>query len=101
MVKPSPLTDCFYDIFAYQSHEETGAYSYYVKDEEFGFEIPTACPGVPSEILVPKNTWEDKAAYDVQKEKLIKLFQNNFKQFAENVNADINAAGPKVGALIA
>ena len=71
----------------------------YVKDAEFGFEIPTTCPEVPSEILVPKNTWADKAAYDVQKEKLIGLFQNNFKQFEENVNAAIVAAGPKVGAL--
>ncbi|MEO1260203.1 MAG: phosphoenolpyruvate carboxykinase (ATP) [Bacteroidota bacterium] len=71
----------------------------YVKDEEFGFEIPTACPGVPSEILVPRNTWKDKEAYDAQKEKLIGLFQANFKQFEEKVNAPIVAAGPKAGAL--
>ena len=70
-------------------------------DAEFGFAIPTACPDVPSEILVPKNTWADKAAYDAQKEKLIKLFQDNFKQFEAKVNPSIVAAGPKLQALVA
>jgi len=66
-----------------------------VIDKEFGFEIPLSCPGVPSEILVPKNTWEDKAKYDEVKEKLVKLFQNNFKAFEASVNAEIVGAGPK------
>lgn len=67
-----------------------------VIDAEFGMEVPTTCPGVPSEILVPKNTWADKAAYDATKAKLVSLFQNNFKQFEAGVNAEILAAGPKV-----
>jgi phosphoenolpyruvate carboxykinase (ATP) len=67
-----------------------------VIDPEFGFEIPLSCPGVPSELLVPKNTWDDKQKYDEVKEKLIHLFQNNFKEFEPNVNIDIVAAGPKV-----
>ena len=66
-----------------------------VVDPEFGFEVPLSCPGVPSEILVPKNTWEDKAKYDEVKEKLVKLFQNNFNQFEASVNQEIVAAGPK------
>jgi phosphoenolpyruvate carboxykinase (ATP) len=65
-----------------------------VIDTEFGVEIPLTCPGVPSEILVPRNTWADKAAYDATKEKLVKLFQDNFKQFEEGVNAEIVDAGP-------
>lgn len=64
-------------------------------DDQFGFEIPLSCPGVPSEILVPKNTWEDKSAFEATKLKLVNLFQENFKQFESGVNAAINAAGPK------
>ena len=65
-----------------------------VRDAEFGFEIPLSCPGVPAEILVPRNTWEDKADYDKVKEKLINLFQNNFKAFEQSVNPKIVEAGP-------
>ncbi|MGB4958736.1 MAG: phosphoenolpyruvate carboxykinase (ATP), partial [Saprospiraceae bacterium] len=67
-----------------------------VVDPEFGFEIPISCPGVPSELLVPKNTWEDKERYAVVKEKLVKLFQNNFTKFKASVNSDIIAAGPEI-----
>jgi phosphoenolpyruvate carboxykinase (ATP) len=67
-----------------------------VIDAEFGMEVPTSCPGVPTEILVPKNTWADKAAYDVVKAKLVGLFQNNFKKYEAGVNPEIVAAGPKV-----
>lgn len=65
-------------------------------DPEFGFEVPLTCPGVPSEVLIPRNTWEDKAKYDETKAKLVKLFQDNFKAFEEGVNAEIANAGPKV-----
>ncbi|WP_291871597.1 phosphoenolpyruvate carboxykinase (ATP) [Maribacter sp.] len=67
----------------------------YVKDEEFGFQIPTECPGVPSEVLVPINTWDDKEKYAATKNKLISLFAENFKQFQDGVNPEILAAGPK------
>lgn len=67
-----------------------------VKDQEFGFNIPLSCPNVPSEILIPKNTWKDKDNYDKVKAKLVKLFQNNFKSFEAKVNAEIVHAGPKI-----
>ena len=67
----------------------------FVMDEEFGLEIPTSCPNVPSEVLIPKNTWEDKQAYEEAKQKLVRLFQENFKQFEAGVNAEILKAGPK------
>lgn len=67
-----------------------------VFDEEFGVEVPLTCPGVPADILVPKNTWADKAAYDATKEKLVGLFQENFKQFEAGVNTEIVEAGPKL-----
>jgi phosphoenolpyruvate carboxykinase (ATP) len=67
----------------------------FVMDEEFGVEIPTSCPNVPSEVLIPKNTWKDNQAYDEAKRKLVLLFQDNFKQFEAGVNPDIIKAGPK------
>lgn len=67
-------------------------------DDQFGFEIPLSCPGVPSEILVPKNTWEDKEGFEATKNKLVGLFQDNFKKFEAGVNAEISAAGPKAQA---
>ena len=66
----------------------------YVQDDAFGFEVPTACPGVPDSVLIPENTWEDKKAYRATKAKLVALFKENFKQFESGVNAEIIAAGP-------
>jgi phosphoenolpyruvate carboxykinase (ATP) len=68
-----------------------------VTDPNFGFDIPLTCPGVPSELLVPKNTWQDKVKYDQVKNKLIGLFQHNFKTFEASVNPKIVEAGPKLG----
>ncbi|MGB3587325.1 MAG: phosphoenolpyruvate carboxykinase (ATP) [Tunicatimonas sp.] len=68
-------------------------------DPHFGFEIPLSCPGVPSEILVPKDTWQDKEAFEATKEKLVGLFQKNFKSFEASVNSETIAAGPKVHKL--
>lgn len=65
-------------------------------DPLFGFAVPTSCPNVPSELLIPRNTWENPAAYDAKALKLAKLFDNNFKQFAEGSSHAITNAGPKV-----
>ena len=61
----------------------------------FGLAIPKACEGVPSEILNPRNTWEDKAAYDVQLRKLAELFGKNVAKFHGLITEDILSAGPK------
>ena len=47
--------------------------------------MPKSCPDVPSEILNPRESWADKAAYDTQAEKLRDMFRENFKNkgFAE------------------
>lgn len=66
----------------------------YIEDDAFGFQVPTACPGVPDSVLIPENTWEDKKAYQATKAKLVALFKDNFKQFESGVNAEIIAAGP-------
>ncbi len=68
----------------------------FVEDPIFGLQIPTSVPGVPDEVLQPRNTWDDGAAYDAQANKLASMFVENFKQFEENAPAEVSAAGPKV-----
>jgi phosphoenolpyruvate carboxykinase (ATP) len=46
----------------------------------FNLKMPKSCPGVPSEILNPRNTWKDKAAYDAAAVKLRDMFRNNFEE---------------------
>lgn len=67
-------------------------------DALFGFQIPTACPGVSSDILQPRYTWSDPEAYDEAAEKLAKLFNNNFEKYKENCSDEITEAGPNVSA---
>ena len=72
----------------------------YTTHEVFGLEMPNTCPNVPSEILSPKNTWEDKAAYDEKANNLAEQFVKNFEQFASNANEEIMDAAPKVKAAV-
>lgn len=65
-------------------------------DEIFGFEVVTECPNVPSEALVPKNTWADKNAFDQTAKKLATLFIENFKKYEEGVTQAVRNAGPKL-----
>ncbi len=60
---------------------------------EFGVLVPTACPGVPAEVLDPRATWADGAAYDRIARDLVKRFEANFKQFEPYVDEDVKAAG--------
>ncbi|MBI3913852.1 MAG: phosphoenolpyruvate carboxykinase [Chloroflexi bacterium] len=66
-------------------------------DPTFGFQVPTQCPEVPPEVLIPRNTWADKAAYDAQAKKLAGEFVKNFEQFAGDVPASVVKAGPSAG----
>lgn len=67
----------------------------YEVDPVFGLHIPTSCPGVPAEVLNPRNTWKDKEAYDETARKLAGMFRENFKQFADGVPDEVLAAAPK------
>ncbi len=62
----------------------------------FGMMIPKSCDGVPSEILNPRNTWADKAAYDAQAKNLAEQFIKNFEKYASGASAEILAAAPKI-----
>ena len=64
-------------------------------DPVFGLAVPTSCPGVPDEILTPRNTWADGAAFDEQANKLAGLFIENFKQYADGSSDAILAAAPR------
>ncbi len=62
----------------------------------FGMHIPVECPGVPSEILNPGNTWQDKKAYTDKAKELAAQFVKNFEKYAEGVSVEILAAAPKM-----
>ena len=64
------------------------------RDPRFGFEVPTACPGVPSEILQPRTAWADPTTYDESARKLAGMFQENFRKFEEGSSREIIDAGP-------
>ena len=65
-------------------------------DPVFGLDVPTSCPDVPSEMLQPRNTWADKAAYDEKARKVAALFRDNFKKYEAQATDEIRAAGPRV-----
>ncbi len=67
----------------------------YTEHEIFGLSMPNTCPEVPSEVLSPKNTWEDKSSYDKKAQGLAEEFVKNFEQFASYANDEIMAAAPK------
>jgi phosphoenolpyruvate carboxykinase (ATP) len=87
-----PITRALIDAI----HEGKLAEAPYATDETFGFAVPTACPGVPSEVLQPRNLWKDKAAFDATARKLAGLFRDNFKKFADQAGADVRDAGPRL-----
>jgi phosphoenolpyruvate carboxykinase (ATP) len=60
----------------------------------FGLSMPTQCPGVPAHLLHPRNTWDNKAAYDQKAKELADRFQQHFAKFT-HVPAAIRRAGPK------
>jgi phosphoenolpyruvate carboxykinase (ATP) len=60
----------------------------------FGLAMPTAVAGVPAEVLDPRKTWSDGAAYDAQAMKLAEMFAKNIQKFA-GLDPAILAAGPK------
>jgi phosphoenolpyruvate carboxykinase (ATP) len=63
-------------------------------DPNFGFEVPVAVRGVDSAILNPRETWADKADYDLTAKKLVNLFIENFAKFADHVDQGVKESAP-------
>jgi len=71
----------------------------FVKDELFNFKVPQSLPGVPEGVLIPREGWADKAAYDATAEKLAGMFQKNFaNKFVVPGRTDYTSYGPKQSA---
>jgi phosphoenolpyruvate carboxykinase (ATP) len=66
-----------------------------VVDPIFGLAIPTVVPGVPAEVLVPRSTWPDPAAYDEMARRLAHMFHENFEAYADGVSEAVRSSGPK------
>jgi phosphoenolpyruvate carboxykinase (ATP) len=65
-------------------------------DPVFGVLVPAQVPGVPSEILRPRATWKDGAAYDAKARQLAKMFADAFTEFSPHVTDAVRAAAPRV-----
>ena len=66
------------------------------EEPTFGLHVPESCPDVPPELLKPRDSWTDGSAYAAQAGKLAKMFQENFRNFADDVSEAVVAAGPRV-----
>jgi phosphoenolpyruvate carboxykinase (ATP) len=68
----------------------------FTPDPVFRFEVPQHCPGVPDQLLHPRGTWNDAAAYDAKARELATLFRANFAEYAEHSPPEVRAAEPVV-----
>ena len=75
-------------------HAGTLAQAPVERDAVFGFDVVTAVPNVPPEVLVPRATWADPAAYDQAARRLAGFFRDNFRAYESGVGADVRAGEP-------
>lgn len=67
----------------------------YRTDPIFNLAVPESCPDVPADVLDPRTTWADPAAYDDQAHRLADMFAENFHKYAPGVSPDVTASGPR------
>ena len=67
----------------------------FVEDPYFGVSVPTTCPGVPDDLLIPAKTWADQNAYKEAAAKLSAMFVKNFSEKYSHMPDEIVNAGPK------
>jgi phosphoenolpyruvate carboxykinase (ATP) len=68
------------------------------KERFFGLSIPEQVPGVPTEVLDPREAWSDKAAYDRMAKELVARFEKNFSAFEAEVGDEVRAAAIRAAA---
>ncbi|MEN8260039.1 MAG: phosphoenolpyruvate carboxykinase (ATP) [Pseudomonadota bacterium] len=64
------------------------------QDSIFHLAVPESCPGIDSSILLPENTWEDKAAYRAMAQDLVRAFRKNFQKYSSVIPPEVARAGP-------
>ena len=64
-------------------------------DNLFNLDVPLECPGIPPNVLDPKNTWVDKDSYDLSAKKLAEMFIDNFTKF-DDISDEVRNAGPQL-----
>jgi len=69
--------------------------SEFYEEPIFGLSIPKEVEGVPSDVLIPRNTWDDKEAYDKKASKLAGMFADNFEKFKKQASKSVVEAGPE------
>jgi phosphoenolpyruvate carboxykinase (ATP) len=65
-----------------------------VEDPVFRVAVPVHVPGVPDEVLVPRDTWADQTAFDETARRLAAMFHLNFRAYADGVPDAVREAGP-------
>jgi phosphoenolpyruvate carboxykinase (ATP) len=85
-----PYTRSMVDAAMHRKLEE----SELIEEPVFGLRIPEQVPDVPSEILQPRNTWEDPEAYDQKARDLAAQFRKAFREFEDKVSPEVLKAGP-------
>jgi phosphoenolpyruvate carboxykinase (ATP) len=70
----------------------------FTPDPFFGLMMPKSVPGIPSNVLNPREGWADKAAYDRTAKNLVGLFEKNFQGFSGGVSEDVLAAAIRAAA---
>lgn len=68
----------------------------FTEHEIFGLMMPDSCPSVPTDILHPRNTWDDSKAYDKTAQQLAQKFNKNFEKYADYASTEIMAGAPKM-----
>ncbi len=68
----------------------------YRRDPVFGYEVPTSCPDVPTEVLDPASSWKDRSEHEVKYKQLAQKFIENFKNFEDETSKEVIEAGPKL-----
>jgi phosphoenolpyruvate carboxykinase (ATP) len=65
-------------------------------DPYFGFQVPTAVPGIDPKLLNPRDTWSDPSGFDAVSRGLVEDFHKNFAAFAPHVDNDVRNAAPQL-----